>query len=177
MWMDVSKIPTRDSNGQFHVVIEAPRGSRIKFKYDPALSAFVYSRTLVLGVAYPFDFGFIPGTQAADGDPLDAMVLQDEGTYPGIVIPCRAVAVIKLKQDRKHGAGRERNDRIIAVPAKAPRFEHLRSARDLPERWRKELEQFFIAATVFEPKNPTILRWGNARAAEKLVDDSGSSAG
>src|SRR2546430_11533773 len=91
-----------------------------------------------------YDWGFIPGTAAPDGDPLDAMVFSDLSTFPGVVIECRALGLICLKQNRKTVAGRERNDRLIAVPVKMPRFAGFKNPRDLPRRWRQELEEFFL---------------------------------
>jgi len=152
------------------VVIESPRDSRAKIKYDPELRAFTFSRPLVMGLRYPYDWGFIPGTAAPDGDPLDAMVFSDLSTFPGIVIECRALGVIRLRQNRRDTAGRERNDRLLAVPIKMPRFAGFKNPRDLPLRWRQELEEFFLAATRFERKDAKILGWASAAEGERLVD-------
>jgi inorganic pyrophosphatase len=125
-----------------------------------------------MGLRYPYDWGFIPGTAAPDGDPLDAMIFSDAPTFPGVVIECRALGVIRLKQNRKLASGRERNDRLIAVPVKMPRFEDFRNPSDLPLRWRQELEEFFLAATRFERKDAKILGWSSAAAGERLVERS-----
>lgn len=170
--MDATKIPTRDEEGCFHVIIEAPKGSRIKFKYQPEWQTFSISRPLVLGLAYPFDWGFVPGTQMPDGDPVDVMVIFDEPTYPGVVIACRALGVIRVEQNIKHSNGRERNDRVIAVPANAPRYDHLHTPEDLSFRFKKEIEQFFISATFFESKDAKILGWGTTKEAEDLIEIS-----
>jgi inorganic pyrophosphatase len=167
--MDLTKIPTHDSDGSFHVVIEAPKGSHTKYKYNEEWNAFSMSRPLVLGLAYPFDWGFIPGTRMDDGDPLDAMVLFDEPTYPGVVIACRALGLIKVEQNKKKDRGRERNDRILAVPTKAPRYAYLRAPDDLAPHFRKEIEQFFISTTVFQNKDAAILGWGGSQEAEALI--------
>lgn len=170
MTADLSRLPARSSKGAFHVVVESPGGSRVKLKYDAKLRAFKFSRPLIAGLSYPCDWGFIPGTAAPDGDPLDAMVFCDLPTFPGVVIECRALGVIRLKQNRKEAAGRERNDRLIAVPIKMPRFTTFRQPSDLPLRWRKELEEFFLAATRFERKDAELLGWAGAAEAEHMVN-------
>ena len=168
--MELSALPTRSKSGGFHVVVESPRGSRAKIKYEPELRAFKFSRPLVMGLRYPYDWGFIPGTAAPDGDPLDAMVFSDVPTFPGVVIECRALGVLRLKQNRKTAAGRERNDRLIAVPIKMPRFACFHKPSDLPLRWRQELEGFFLATTRFEGKDARILGWASPSAGERMVD-------
>ncbi|HZF50124.1 MAG TPA: inorganic diphosphatase [Polyangiaceae bacterium] len=166
------RLPTRTKNGAFHVVVEAPRGSNVKLKYDPKLGVFTLARPLVLGVSYPYDWGFIPSTMAPDGDPLDAMVLLDAVTYPGVVLPCVPLGVVKLSQKRKKTGARERNDRIIAIPVGAPRLEEIRDARDLPERVRKEIGQFFLTAVVLADKDAKLLGWDGPEAANELIDAS-----
>jgi inorganic pyrophosphatase len=120
-------------------------------------------------VTYPFDWGFVPGTKVSDGDPLDAMILWDTPTFPGVVIPCRAVGLVKVDQRRKQGRGRERNDRILAIPVTAPRFEHLRTVRDVPARLRRELDQFFFNVTALEDKDIHILGWAGRDAAIRTI--------
>ena len=131
------------------------------------------SRPLVLGVRYPFDWGFIPSTQAEDGDPLDAMILWDVPTFPGVVVPCRAIAILELEQNAGGKKGkRERNDRVLAVPLASARGEELRGPDDLPQRVREELERFFVVVTGFARKDVAILGWKGPDEAEKLVDCS-----
>jgi inorganic pyrophosphatase len=170
MIMDLSNLRARSKNGPFHVVVESPGGSPVKLKYDPELRAFLFSRPLPLGLRYPYDWGFIPGTAAPDGDPLDAMVFSDSPTFPGVVIECRALGVVRLKQNRKVATGRERNDRLIAVPVKMPRLACFHKPGDLPLRWRQELEEFFLSVTRFEGKDAKILGWASAAEGERMVD-------
>jgi inorganic pyrophosphatase len=169
---NLQTLPARSKAGAFRVVVESPKGSQVKFKYDPQTGTFRFSRPLVAGLHYPFDWGFVPGTCAPDGDPLDAMVFFDAPTYPGVIIECRALGVIRLRQNRKSAAGRERNDRLLAIPVKAPHLSGFREPSDLPARWRQEIEEFFLAATRFENKNARILGWGGASRGEKMVDDA-----
>ena len=156
----------------FRVVVESPRGSAAKLKFDPTMEVMTLSRPLTMGVTYPFDWGFIPGTAASDGDPLDAMLLWDTPTFPGVVIPCRALGVVKVDQRKARGGGRERNDRVVAIPLKAPRFDQFRTVRDVPARIRRELEEFFVHATALEGKDIRILGWGGSDAVVRLIRQS-----
>jgi inorganic pyrophosphatase len=166
--MRLDEIPARTEGG-FHVVVESPRSSIVKLKYEPELGAITASRALPLGFAYPYDWGFVPSTRAPDGDPVDALVYWDVPTFPGVVLRCRALGVLELEQDSRSGGGRVRNDRLVAVPLKHERGELLGSVHDLPARVRDELAHFFTSAIYFEPKNPRVLGWGGPEAAEALV--------
>jgi inorganic pyrophosphatase len=168
--MPLSKLPAFDSNGHIHVVIESPRGSSVKLKYDAELDAFSLSRPLVDGATYPYDWGFVPSTAAPDGDPLDALVLWDRSSFPGVVLPCRPVAVVGVEQNSKRRNGeRERNDRVIAVPVAAPKWMWLQDLGDIPQRQKEELEAFFTAAVALEEKAVRFVGWSDAAAAGALV--------
>jgi inorganic pyrophosphatase len=169
---DLGRLSPRDDDGSIRVVIESPRGADVKLKYDPALGVITVSRPLPLGLSYPYDWGFVPGTRAPDGDPVDALVYWDAASFPGVVVPCRPIGVVRLEQDSKSSGGRVRNDRIVAVPVKHSRGDGLRSADDLAERVRDEIAQFFLSAIFFEPKNPVLLGWGGPDEAANLVDGS-----
>jgi len=110
--MQLDQIPARTAGG-FHVVVESPRGSPVKLKYDPELSCIVSGRPLPLGFVYPYDWGFVPGTRAPDGDPVDALVFWEVPTFPGIVLRCRALGVLEVEQDGRDG-GRQ-PDHLPAV--------------------------------------------------------------
>jgi inorganic pyrophosphatase len=161
-----NQLPPSPADGLVHVVVESPRGATTKIKYDEALESFVVSRPLPLGLAYPHDWGFVPGTRAEDGDPLDALVLSEGTTYPGVVLRARPIALVLLEQDAREPGRRQRNDRLIAVLDRAPRTLY-RTLEEVPLRVRQEIEQFFVAATFFQRKNTRILGWeGPARALE-----------
>lgn len=161
----------RNEEGAIHIVVESPRGSTVKLKYEPKLGAFTVSRPLVHGLRYPFDWGFIPSTEGPDGDPLDAMVYWDVATWPGVVLPCRILGVLQVDQKKKKGKGRERNDRLLVVPVSAVRAEHLRSYQDLSKREREELEHFFLTAVAFANKDARILGWKGPQEAERLLEE------
>ncbi len=165
---DLARLPPRDAQGAVRVVVESPRGAVLKLKYDLDLGVMTLSRPLPLGLAYPYDWGFVPGTRAADGDPVDALVYWDVPSAPGVVIPCRALGVLALEQDAK-GGGRERNDRILAVPLVHPRGAALRTFADLDARVREEIEHFFTSSVFFEPKDPRVLGWQPPGTADQLI--------
>ena len=172
--MALHELPARPEAGVVHVVVESPRGATAKIKYEPTLGAMMLARPLPVGLSYPYDWGFVPGTRASDGDPLDAMVLWDTPTYPGVVVEGRVIGVVRLEQNHKDEdgkvSGRERNDRIIVAPLKARRLEQLKSVFDLPARLRKELEHFFIAVVFSQNKDPRVLGWGGPEEGEEAVD-------
>lgn len=171
--MNYASLPAFGSNDAIHVVVESPRGSSVKLKYDPHLEAFTLSRPLPEGLIYPYDWGFVPSTRASDGDPLDAIVVWDRPSFPGVVLACRLIGVLVAEQNSKQHAGRrERNDRLIALPLEAARFATIRSVDDLPARMKEEIEAFFVASTAFEKKNLTFGGWSNAGTALDLLKAS-----
>ena len=129
-------LPAFTEDGDVHVVVETPRGSRAKFAYDPKLETFALTKSLLTGLTYPHDWGFVPSTKADDGDPLDIMVIHDAATFPGLLITCRVIGILQIEQKSKNKS--ERNDRLFAVPtALAFRAGFGRRARSLRGRFRK----------------------------------------
>jgi inorganic pyrophosphatase len=167
----LDRIASFDDDDRLRVVVECPKGSAIKVTFDPKIGAFAFSRTLPAGMVFPFDFGFVPGTKAEDGDPLDALVLHDSPTHPGIVIACELEGAVLLEEDEDDGR-RIRNDRLVVVPAEDDRAaaEHRGSA--LTRRRKLEIEKFFESSTFFEGKNVEVLGWADRRAAQRLVAKS-----
>ena len=166
---NLATLPSFADDGSVHVVVETPRGSTTKLKYDEKLGVMTLSRPLTLGLIYPYDWGFVPSTHAPDGDPLDAIVMWDGVSYPGVVLPCRPIGVLHVEQANRQTRARERNDRIVAIPIPAPRADSLRTVFDLNERIRLELEQFFLAVVAFEKKDLKILDWAGPDDAMALV--------
>lgn len=163
----VYDVPPFDEQHNLRVVVETPRGAGIKIKYDEKLGCFSLSRMLPLGVTYPYDFGFVPQTLAQDGDPLDAMVLIDAMTYPGVVISCRLLGALQVEERGMRGRP---NHRLVAVPVKAARKEELRNFGDLGRRMQQELERFFVMSSAFTSKDPVIRGWVGPDAAGDMVN-------
>ena len=128
------------------------------------------SRALPLGLVYPYDWGFIPGTKAEDGDPIDALAVHDGATYPGVILPCRPLGVVELVQ--KGAKGPIENPRVILMPIWHDCMGELEKATDLPARVKTEIEQFFLNATLFTDKQPKVTGWRGPKAAHKLVNAS-----
>ena len=146
------------------VFVEVPSGSRNKYELDEELGAIVLDRRLFTSMAYPADYGFIEGTMGEDGDPLDALVLVGEPTFPGCRIRARVVGVFHMTDD---GGG---DDKIIAVPAGDPRWNHIQDVDDIPEFTRKEIEHFFEHYKDLEPgKWVRTEGWADAAEAESLI--------
>jgi inorganic pyrophosphatase len=156
-------------DGSINVIVESPRGATSKFKYDLALDRVMLSRPLPSGVIYPHDWGFVPSTRAPDGDPVDAMIVWEGFSYPGILVPCRPIGMLKVEQTNLKSGARERNDRLAVLPVTAPRLDSIATVFDLPERVRAELEQFFLAATFFEKKDVRLLGWDGPEPARAFV--------
>jgi inorganic pyrophosphatase len=106
-------LPPFTEDGDVYVVVETPRGSWAKFDCDPKLRTFTLSKSVLTGLTYPHDWGFVPSTKTDDGDLIDIMVAHDAATFPGIVLTCR-VRVLQIEQKSKGKT--ERNDRLFAVP-------------------------------------------------------------
>jgi inorganic pyrophosphatase len=166
-------LPPFTEDGDVHVVVETPRGSRAKFAYDPKLETFALSKSLLTGLTYPHDWGFVPSTKADDGDPLDIMVIHDAATFPGLVVTCRVIGILQIEQ--KSGKKSERNDRLFAVPRRSHSERALRDVRDLTKPIQEELEKFFIATDELEDKKLNILDWKGPKAAVQAIKGAAKS--
>jgi inorganic pyrophosphatase len=162
------KLPAQSKKGAIHVVVETPRGSASKLEYDPELQVFTLSKSLILGLTYPYDWGFVPSTRGEDGDPLDVLVLHDSATPPGLVLKCKVIGVLEVLQSKKGKKG-IRNDRLLAVPRESHREQADRDARALPKPIRKEIEKFFVATDELEDKELEFLGWKGPKAGARLI--------
>ena len=134
--------PFDPKKGSLQVVIETPKGSRNKYAFDEKQKIFALKKVLPAGMAFPYDFGFIPSTIAEDGDPVDVLALMDEPGAVGCLLQCRVVGIIEGEQGKKKDA--ERNDRIVAIERDNHRFSDIRHVKDLGKEFVRELEDFFV---------------------------------
>jgi inorganic pyrophosphatase len=167
------ELPPFTDDGDLHVVVETPRGSRAKFAYDTELRAFTLSKSLLTGLTYPHDWGFVPSTKADDGDPVDIMVIHDAATFPSLVLTCRLIGVLQIEQKSKGKA--ERNDRLFAVPRRSHSELGLRDVRDLSKPILQELEKFFIATDEFDSKSLKMIGWKGPKVALTTVKTTAKS--
>jgi inorganic pyrophosphatase len=161
-------LPANSKHGDVHAVVETPRGSAAKLEYDPDLQVFTLSKSLILGLTYPYDWGFVPSTRGEDGDPLDVLILHDAATAPGLVLKCKIIGVLEVRQIVK-GAKPIRNDRLMAVPRDSHREQADRDARKLPKQVRNEIEKFFIATDELEDKQLEFLGWKGPKGGARLI--------
>ncbi|MBE7941830.1 MULTISPECIES: inorganic diphosphatase [Ramlibacter] len=140
----LNTLPTLDRHGAVRVVVEASAGSRSKFKYDPASGCLVLHHVVPPGSCFPLDFGFIPSTLGAGGDPLDALVFADEPLPVGTVLPCRLLGVLQAEQVQGPGPPR-RNDRFLLVPTASLAYAPWRDLGDIPPAVLEGLETFFVS--------------------------------
>lgn len=164
---DLASLPSHRDDRTLNVVVESPGGSGAKLAYDPQLQVVVFKRALELGARYPYDWGFVPSTRAADDDPLDAMIVGDLPTYPGIVVPSVPIGIVRLTQRETPRAKPISNHRVIFVPATEPRFSHV---DELPKKMRKELEKFFSRVGEMSHASVQVVGWEGPKSARKEIE-------
>jgi inorganic pyrophosphatase len=157
----------QDETDLLTVIIETPQGSRNKYAFDPEERIFALKKVLPAGMAFPYDFGFVPSTRAGDGDPLDVLVLMDEPAFPGCKLTCRIVGVIEGEQGNKKQA--ERNDRVVAVEDGNHSYAHVKRIDDLGKRFERELEEFFVNYHRLSGEQYHILALKGPAAARRCV--------
>jgi inorganic pyrophosphatase len=151
----------------YEVVIEIPKGSRNKYEADHESGEIWLDRLLFTATQYPTDYGFFPNTLAEDGDPLDALVLLDESTFPGCHIHSRPVAVFWMQDEKGADA------KVLCVPATDPRWDHVQDMGDLPHYLLEEIGHFFDVYKALEPGKSTQTKgWEGRTAAEQAIADA-----
>ena len=149
---------------EFDVTIEIPQGQRNKYEVDHESGRIRLDRMLFTSTRYPSDYGFIEGTLADDGDPLDALVLLEEPTFPGCLIKCRAIGMFRMRDE--NGL----DDKVLCVASTDPRMSHLVDIQDVSEFELLEIQHFFKIYKELEPgKEVEVGKWTDRTAAEAEI--------
>ncbi len=155
----------------FDVTIEIPKGTKNKYEMDHETGRIRLDRTLFTSTQYPNDYGFIEGTLGQDGDPLDAMVILQEPTFPGALIECRAIGMFRMK-DEKGG-----DDKVLCIATADQRQAGVRELTDLPDLTLLEMEHFFSVYKDLEPgKSVEGAIWVGRAHAEREIRESWNRA-
>ena len=148
----------------FDVTIEIPKGQRNKYEVDHETGRIRLDRMLFTSTQYPSDYGYIEDTLGEDGDPLDALVLLDQPTFPGVLIMCRAIGMFHMRDE----AGGD--DKILCVPAKDPRVTAIQNLEDVSEFDRLEIQHFFETYKDLEPgKSVEGAHWAGRETANRVI--------
>jgi inorganic pyrophosphatase len=153
------------------IIVETPKGSHNKLKFDPDKAAFRLSHVLPVGMTFPFDFGYVPDTVAEDGDPLDVLVLMDAPCPTGCFVQTRLVGVIELEQREKDGTT-VRNDRLIGVATDSETHRDVKRLRDVSSVVIDQIEAFFDQYNRVDGKKIRVLRRRGPRAARRLAAEA-----
>lgn len=148
------------------VMIEIPKGSRNKYEYDVDRKMLKFDRMLFSAVHYPSDYGFILDTLGGDGDPLDALVLVWEPTFPGCIIEAKPVGMFRMRDEKGP------DEKILCVPVADPFWNHIDKLTDAPPHLLKEIEHFFSIYKELESKKTGILGWEDREAAIRVIEES-----
>jgi inorganic pyrophosphatase len=151
----------------YQAVIEIPRGSRNKYEVDHETGRVHLDRVLFTPFVYPVDYGYFDNTLGGDGDPLDALVLLEFPVYPGVVVNVRPVGYLTMEDDGGI------DEKVVCVPAKDPRWNHIIDINDVPEQTKNELVHFFSHYKDLEPgKWVKVGEWRDRLAAENLIEEA-----
>jgi inorganic pyrophosphatase len=154
------------NNKSVLVFVEIPKGSRNKYEYDPELGRIKYDRMLFSSVHYPSDYGFILDTLAEDGDPLDAMVLITEPTFPGCIIEVKPVGLFKMWDEKGP------DEKILGVPLYDPLWNFIEKLEDVPPHLLLEIEHFFQVYKELEKKKTGVEGWENVDRAWEVIEEA-----
>lgn len=152
--------------GHLYAVVEIPKGSRNKYEWDERLGAIKLDRFLYSSVVYPLDYGFIAESIGADGDPLDAMVLVSEPTFPGCWIEVKPIALFRMHDDKGS------DDKIICVPVSDPNWNFFESLNDVPKQLQDEISHFFAIYKNLEHKDVEVEGWFSVMDAWKVIEEA-----
>lgn len=162
--------PFDKESGNLRIVVETPKGSRNKYKYNPACDCLELATALPEGMVFPYDFGFLPGTIGQDGDPLDVLVLMDAPVAPGCVIRGRLIGAFEARQREKKQKDWVKNDRLVAVACHAQTHQDAKTLNDLRPRVPQEISEFFVEYNKLRGREFETLDICGPRKAMKIAE-------
>ena len=148
------------------MVVEIPKGSRNKYELDHETGRIRLDRMLFSPVHYPTDYGFVPDTLAEDGDPLDALVLLGEPTFPGCEIQGRIVGMLDMADDKGP------DQKLLVVPLTDPHWNHIHGIEQVPSHLMREIEHFFMVYKQLEDKTVETFGWRDAYVGHVVLDEA-----
>ena len=155
----------KDAPEKFNVIIEIPRGSSNKYEIDKETGLIKLDRVMYSPVYYPLDYGFLPQTHWHDGDAVDALVLTTHPLLPGVLVEAKPIGVLEMIDDG------DRDEKVICVAVKDPRFSEFADISDLGEHMRKEIAHFYEVYKELQGKHVEVLSWKGAEDAKKVVKE------
>jgi len=161
--MNFTTLPACPAPGVVNLLVEIPAGSRNKYRFDPATGVMVLDRVLHSSVRYPFDYGFVPGTLAEDGSPLDGMVIMDEPTFAGCLIRARPIGCLDMMD------GGLRDAKLLCVPVADSRKDSITSIAQIAPTQLADVTEFFRTYPSLEGRAIIILGWLDHGAVPDLL--------
>lgn len=149
---------------EFNVIVEIPRFSTNKYEFDPELGVMRLNRVLFSPLFYPWDYGFIPQTLYVDGDPIDALVLVSHPTYPGVVVDCKPIGVLEMRDEQMP------DEKILCVASFDPRFGSRESMSELNQHTVDEIHHFFEVYKQLEKKEVEVIGWRGKEYALEIIE-------
>jgi inorganic pyrophosphatase len=166
----LTELPARDrASGLVHVLVDTPKGSPTKFKYDLEKGCYTISHILPPCAVFPYDFGSVPRTAADDGDPMDVLVLMEWPSFPGCLVPVRLIGALEAEQTQEGKT--MRNDRLIGVAESSRLYDDVRELSGLPGRLVDEVEHFFVSYNEERGRRFRVLKRSGRRRAATLLED------
>lgn len=166
-----TKKTSRAEHTPVRAIVETPRGSRNKYKWDEATDRIKLSKVMPQGMVFPYDFGYFPETCSEDGDPLDVLILGDEPTFSGCLIDCRLIGVMPALQ-RNVGQEEKRNDRVVAIAEASVLFASVKELSDVEPMVLKQIEDFFVNYQKVRDVRVTLLDRQDSGQAIKLLEEA-----
>lgn len=148
-------------------IVEIPKGSRNKYEWDPVLGGIKLDRFVSASVVYPTDYGYVPGTLAPDGDPLDVLVCVSEPTFPGCIVPTKPIGLFKMSDEKGD------DDHVVCVPCSDPGWNELERIADLPTQLAREIAHFFSVYKDLDlDRHSEVKGWGDRDEALAAIEQA-----